>query len=118
MVVVKMNSKEAFLIDTLKEIGCSMSNKGFEYTKTVVLLVLKDKNILNKVTKCLYPEVAKFYINWGATASKIERSIRYTKDSVCYQNNEKFLKIFKGQVSMRTGTVSNSVFIACIADYV
>ena len=113
-----MKNKEDFLIDTLKEIGCSISNKGFEYTKAAVLLVLKDKNILNKITKSLYPEVAKLYVSWGATASKIERSIRYTKDCVFYQSNAEYLKIFRGQVSKRTGTVSNSVFIACIADYV
>ena len=113
-----MKSREDFLIETLKEIGCSISNRGFEYTKSAVLFVLKDKNVLNKITKYLYPEVAKLYINWGATASKIERSIRYTKDCVFSQPNIEYLKIFKGQASRRTGKVSNSVFIACIADYV
>lgn len=115
---MKIEKQENFLVETLKQIGCPISNRGFEYTKAAVLLVLKDKNALNKITKYLYPEVAKLYISWDATERQVERAIRYVKECIFSKTNQEYLKIFKGQISERTGKISNSVFIACIADYV
>lgn len=48
--------------------------KGYQYLREAIIIAVEDMEVINAVTKILYPEVAK---RFGTTASRVERAIRH-----------------------------------------
>ena len=58
----------------IHEIGVPAHIKGYQYLREAILLAVEDMDVINAVTKVLYPEVAR---RFSTTPSRVERAIRH-----------------------------------------
>lgn len=99
----------------LREIGVPAHVKGYQYLREAIMLSVKDISMINMVTKCLYPEVARRY---HSTASRVERSIRHAIEIAWNRGELSILQKFFGHpITYMHSKPTNSEFIAMIADY-
>ena len=95
-------------------IGIPAHIKGYQYLREAIILTINDMDIINAVTKVLYPEVAK---KFGTTPSRVERAIRHAIEVAWDRGDIEVLQKFFGYtVSNIKGKPTNSEFIAMIAD--
>ena len=107
-------SLEAMVTDIIHEIGVPAHIKGYQYLREAILLTVNDMEIINAVTKALYPAVAK---KFGTTPSRVERAIRHAIEVAWDRGDIETLQRFFGYtVSNVKGKPTNSEFIAMIAD--
>ncbi|MCD7918376.1 MAG: sporulation transcription factor Spo0A [Clostridiales bacterium] len=98
----------------IHEIGVPAHIKGHQYLREAILITVQDMDVINAVTKVLYPEVARRY---GTTASRVERAIRHAIEVAWDRGDiETLQKYFGYTVSNAKGKPTNSEFIAMIAD--
>ena len=107
-------SLEAAVTDIIHEIGVPAHIKGYQYLREAIILTIKNMDMINAVTKVLYPEVAKKY---DTTPSRVERAIRHAIEVAWDRGDIEVLQKFFGYtVSNIKGKPTNSEFIAMIAD--
>lgn len=100
----------------IHEIGVPAHIKGYQYLRESILMSVENMDIINAVTKALYPAVAAQY---GTTASRVERAIRHAIEVAWDRGDlETLQKYFGYTVSNAKGKPTNSEFIALIADRV
>ena len=105
---------EAVVTDIIHEVGVPAHIKGYQYLREAIILTIKDMDMINAVTKVLYPEVAK---RFGTTPSRVERAIRHAIEVAWDRGDIEVLQRFFGYtVSNIKGKPTNSEFIAMIAD--
>ena len=105
---------EAVVTDIIHEIGVPAHIKGYQYLREAIILTIKDMDMINAVTKVLYPEVAK---KFNTTPSRVERAIRHAIEVALDRGDIEVLQKFFGYtVSNIKGKPTNSEFIAMIAD--
>ena len=105
---------ETLITSIIHEIGVPAHIKGYQYLREAILIAVDDMDVINAVTKVLYPEVAKRY---GTTASRVERAIRHAIEVAWDRGDlETLQKYFGYTVSNAKGKPTNSEFIAMIAD--
>ena len=105
---------ESTVTAIIHEIGVPAHIKGYQYLRESILIAVKDMDVINAVTKVLYPEVAK---RFGTTASRVERAIRHAIEVAWDRGDlETLQKYFGYTVSNVKGKPTNSEFIAMIAD--
>ena len=105
---------ESTVTAIIHEIGVPAHIKGYQYLRESILIAVKDMDVINAVTKVLYPEVAK---RFGTTASRVERAIRHAIEVAWDRGDlETLQKYFGYTVSNTKGKPTNSEFIAMIAD--
>ena len=98
----------------IHEIGVPAHIKGYQYLREAISLTVADMEIINAVTKVLYPAVAK---KFNTTASRVERAIRHAIEVAWDRGDlETLQKYFGYTVSNAKGKPTNSEFIAMIAD--
>ena len=98
----------------IHEIGVPAHIKGYQYLREAIIIAVGDMDVINAVTKILYPEVAK---RFGTTASRVERAIRHAIEVAWDRGDlETLQKYFGYTVSNAKGKPTNSEFIAMIAD--
>ena len=98
----------------IHEIGVPAHIKGYQYLREAILIAVDDMDVINAVTKVLYPEVAK---RFGTTPSRVERAIRHAIEVAWDRGDlETLQKYFGYTVSNAKGKPTNSEFIAMIAD--
>ena len=98
----------------IHEIGVPAHIKGYQYLREAIVMTVEDMDIINAVTKILYPEVAK---RFNTTASRVERAIRHAIEVAWDRGDlETLQKYFGYTVSNAKGKPTNSEFIAMIAD--
>jgi len=98
----------------IHQIGVPAHIKGYQYLRTAILLTVKDNDIINSVTKVLYPSVAKKY---QTTTSRVERAIRHAIEVAWDRGDVDTLNSYFGYtVQNNRGKPTNSEFIAMIAD--
>ncbi len=98
----------------IHEVGVPAHIKGYQYLREAILIAVNDMDVINAVTKVLYPEVAK---RFGTTASRVERAIRHAIEVAWDRGDlETLQKYFGYTVSNTKGKPTNSEFIAMIAD--
>ena len=106
---------EAVVTEIIHEIGVPAHIKGYQYLREAIILTINDMEMINAVTKVLYPEVAK---RFGTTPSRVERAIRHAIEVAWDRGDLEVLQKFFGYtVSNIKGKPTNSEFIAMIADY-
>ena len=100
--------------DIMRQIGVPAHIKGYHYLRDGIVLAVKDHNMINAVTKQLYPTIAKMN---DTTSSRVERAIRHAIE-VAWGRGEPAVveNIFGYTVSASKGKPTNSEFIAMIAD--
>ena len=98
----------------IHDVGVPAHIKGYQYLREAILIAVEDIDVINAVTKVLYPEVAK---RFGTTASRVERAIRHAIEVAWDRGDlETLQKYFGYTVSNAKGKPTNSEFIAMIAD--
>ena len=98
----------------IHEIGVPAHIKGYQYLREAISLAVEDMDVINAVTKVLYPAVAR---KFGTTASRVERAIRHAIEVAWDRGDlETLQKYFGYTVSNVKGKPTNSEFIAMIAD--
>ena len=105
---------EATVTDIIHEIGVPAHIKGYHYLREAIILTINNMEMINAVTKVLYPEVAK---RFNTTPSRVERAIRHAIEVAWDRGDVEVLQKFFGYtVSGIKGKPTNSEFIAMIAD--
>ena len=102
---------------TLKELGISPRLLGYKYLTDAITMVIDDETLVQRrVTKELYPNIAK---KNNTSMSRVERAIRTCIITSYDRGNLKLLnEMFGYSISPRTGTATNTEFIATVAEYV
>jgi len=107
-------SIDTLVTDVIHEIGIPAHIKGYQYVREAIILAVNDPEIINSVTKVLYPTVARKYLT---TPSRVERAIRHAIEVAWDRGDiETIQKYFGYTVSNIKGKPTNSEFIAMIAD--
>ncbi len=107
-------SLETLVTAIIHEIGVPAHIKGYQYLREAILIAVEDMDVINAVTKVLYPEVAK---RFGTTASRVERAIRHAIEVAWDRGDLETLQRYFGYtVNSAKGKPTNSEFIAMIAD--
>ena len=98
----------------LREMGMRQDIKGYKYVKYAISLTVDNESVLDAITKGLYPEVAK---KFRTTPARAERAIRHAVEST-FDNipTELLHSIFGNSISRHSGKVTNSHFIAAMAE--
>ena len=110
----KAPDMEAQVTKIIHQIGVPAHIKGYQYLRTAILLTIKDSDIINSVTKVLYPSVAKQY---STTTSRVERAIRHAIEVAWDRGDVDTLNSYFGYtIQNNRGKPTNSEFIAMIAD--
>ena len=98
----------------IHQIGVPAHIKGYQYLRTAILMTINDSDIINSVTKVLYPSVAKQY---RTTTSRVERAIRHAIEVAWDRGDVDTLNSYFGYtIQNNRGKPTNSEFIAMIAD--
>ena len=107
-------SIETLVTNIIHEIGVPAHIKGYQYLREAIIIAVNDMDVINAITKVLYPEGAK---NFGTTPSRVERAIRHAIEVAWDRGDLDTLQRFFGYtVSNTKGKPTNSEFIALIAD--
>ena len=105
---------ETRVTNMLHEIGIPAHIKGYHYLRDAIIMAVNDMDVLNAITKILYPTVAKKY---QTTSSRVERAIRHAIEVAWSRGKLDTLdELFGYTVSTGKGKPTNSEFIALIAD--
>ena len=105
---------EGMVTAIIPEIGVPAHIKGYQYLREAIILTVENMDVINAVTKVLYPEVAK---RFGTTPSRVERAIRHAIEVAWDRGDiETLQKYFGYTVNSAKGKPTNSEFIAMIAD--
>ncbi len=105
---------ELFVTKTIHSVGVPANIKGYQYLRDAIIMSIKDTELINAVTKQLYPRVASRH---NTSPSRVERAIRHAIEVACIRGNEEELyKLFGYTVQSNKGKPTNSEFIAMIAD--
>ncbi len=114
-----MPKKDTFDLETevtaiIQEVGIPANIKGYQYIRNAIILVVNNNDIINSVTKELYPEVAKMC---DTSPSRVERAIRHAIEVAWDRGDTETLnRMFGYTISVSKGKPTNSEFIAMIAD--
>ncbi len=105
---------EVMVTDILHQIGVPAHLKGYPYLRTGIILCIENRDMINHVTKELYPSIAKAH---RSTSTRVERSIRHAIESAWDRGNVEVLDAYFGYtIHTKKGKPTNSEFIAMIAD--
>ena len=113
-VAAREENLESRVTNMLHEIGIPAHIKGYHYLRDAIIMAVQDMDVLNAITKILYPTVAKKY---QTTSSRVEREIRHAIEVAWSRGKLDTLdELFGYTVSTGKGKPTNSEFIALIAD--
>jgi two-component system response regulator (stage 0 sporulation protein A) len=105
---------EIIVTNIIHEIGVPAHIKGYQYLRDSILMVVQDMDILNSITKQLYPAIA---IHNHTTASRVERAIRHAIEVAWSRGKMDTIdELFGYTVNHGKGKPTNSEFVALIAD--
>ncbi|MBQ9761564.1 MAG: sporulation transcription factor Spo0A [Oscillospiraceae bacterium] len=105
---------ESMVTSIIHEIGVPAHIKGYQYLREAIIIAVNDMDVINAITKVLYPQVAKTF---QTTPSRVERAIRHAIEVAWDRGDLDTLQRFFGYtVSNTKGKPTNSEFIALIAD--
>lgn len=114
--VIKMPAKnlELTISDILRHIGVPAHIKGYQYLRKSIELCINDPEMLQAVTKLLYPAVAKTF---STTPSRVERAIRHAIEVAWDRGDVDILSSYFGYtIQSNRGKPTNSEFIAMVSD--
>ncbi len=104
------------VIGLMHEVGVPAHIKGYRYLCEAIIMAVENPQVLEGMTKVLYPEVAKTF---GTTPSRTERAIRHAIEATWDRADMDVLKKYFGNtISPMRGKATNSEFIATMAEYI
>ena len=115
----KVEKKDAHDLETdvteiIHEIGVPAHIKGYQYLRDAIVMSVTDMEMLNSITKVLYPNIAEKY---QTTASRVERAIRHAIEVAWSRGKMDTIdEMFGYTIHNAKGKPTNSEFIALITD--
>lgn len=110
-----MNNKELRISNILKDLGVPANLCGYRYLKKAISLAISNMDLIDTITRGLYPIIAK---QCNSTPTRVERGMRHAIETGWVRGNiETEAKLFGYTVSEGKGKPTNSEFIATVADY-
>lgn len=105
---------ETDITKMLHELGIPAHIKGYQYLRDAISMVVRDREMMEAVTKILYPEIAKKNYT---SSSRVERAIRHAIEVAWGRGSLEVIdELFGYTISTGKGKPTNSEFIALIAD--
>ena len=105
---------EALVTNVIHEVGVPAHIKGYQYLREAIMMVVNNIDIINQITKQLYPDIAR---KFKTTPSRVERAIRHAIAVAWTRGQTETVdSIFGYTISAAKGKPTNSEFIAMIAD--
>ena len=105
---------ETDVTNIIHEIGVPAHIKGYQYLRDAIMMSVNDSEMLNSITKLLYPSIAKQH---KTTPSRVERAIRHAIEVAWSRGKLETLdSLFVYTIKNDKGKPTNSEFIAIIAD--
>ena len=105
---------EALVTNIIHEVGVPAHIKGYQYLREAIMMVVNDIDVINQITKSLYPQIAH---KFNTTPSRVERAIRHAIEVAWGRGQQEIVEnIFGYTISAAKGKPTNSEFIAMIAD--
>ena len=105
---------EADVTNIIHEIGVPAHIKGYQYLRDAIVMSVQDIEMLNSITKVLYPTIAKKY---DTTTSRVERAIRHAIEVAWSRGRMDTIDaLFGYTINHGKGKPTNSEFIALITD--
>ena len=107
---------ETDVTNIIHEIGVPAHIKGYQYLRDSIIMSVSDMEMLNSITKILYPTIAKKH---QTTPSRVERAIRHAIETSWARGSVEMIDcIFGYTVDDCKGKPTNSEFIAMLADHI
>lgn len=112
--IFKEESLESKITNIMHLVGIPAKLKGYQYIRESVIIFINNGNISNKITKDIYPEVAK---KFNTTPTRVERAIRHALE-ISWKNDRGSISnlLFGNPFMFQEKRPTNSEFIASIAD--
>ena len=105
---------ETDITKMLHELGIPAHIKVYQYLRDAISMVVRDREMMEAVTKILYPEIAKKNYT---SSSRVERAIRHAIEVAWGRGSLEVIdELFGYTISTGKGKPTNSEFIALIAD--
>ncbi len=105
---------EKDVTEMIHELGVPAHIKGYQYLREAIMMSVEDMDMLNSITKILYPSIAK---KFDTTPSRVERAIRHAIEVAWSRGKMETLDaLFGYTINTGKGKPTNSEFIALIAD--
>jgi two-component system response regulator (stage 0 sporulation protein A) len=109
-----MQTLEEDVTEIIHEVGVPAHIKGYQYLREAIIMCVNNMDMLNSITKILYPEIAK---KFQTTPSRVERAIRHAIEVAWSRGKMDTLdELFGYTISNGKGKPTNSEFIALITD--
>ena len=109
-----MKSLEEDVTGIIHEVGVPAHIKGYQYLREAIIMSVNNMDMLNSITKILYPSIAK---KFQTTSSRVERAIRHAIEVAWSRGKMDTLDdLFGYTISNGKGKPTNSEFIALITD--
>ncbi|MBQ3565839.1 MAG: sporulation transcription factor Spo0A [Oscillospiraceae bacterium] len=110
----KSDDIKVIVTDIIHQLGVPAHIKGYHYLREAILSSLENSELLESVTKMLYPTIAE---KFDTTSSRVERAIRHAIEIAWDRGNLDMLNSFFGYtVNTCKGKPTNSEFIALVTD--
>ena len=111
---VHTSNLEELVTECIHDLGVPAHIKGYQYMRTAIMMVVENMELLNYITKQLYPTIAKKY---QTTSSRVERAIRHSIEVAWSRGKAEVVDdIFGYTIDNNKGKPTNSEFIAMVAD--
>ena len=108
------NDLETQITGIIHQIGVPAHIKGYQYLRCAIMMTVENADLINSITKELYPSVAKAF---GTTSSRVERAIRHAIEVAWDRGDVDVINSYFGYtVQSQRGKPTNSEFIALISD--
>ncbi len=105
---------ESDVTSIIHEIGVPAHIKGYQYLRDAIIMSVNDMEMLNSITKILYPTIAKKHMT---TPSRVERAIRHAIEVAWSRGKMDTIDdLFGYTINTGKGKPTNSEFVALIAD--
>lgn len=112
--IVDEKATEKLVTEYISGIGIPASIKGYYYSRTAIIMLIKEPDYMNYVTKNLYPDIARVY---KTTPSRVERAIRHAVEIAWQRGNvEEINKVFGYTINSEKRKPTNSEFLGKLAD--
>lgn len=103
------------ITEILHQIGVPAHIKGYNFLRQAIILAVIDRDLINSITKKLYPQVAELQ---GTSSTRVERAIRHAIEIAWDRGHQDvFNKYFGYTIDGLRGKPTNSEFIAMISDW-
>lgn len=110
----KEDNLEALVTNIIHEVGVPAHIKGYQYLRDAIIMSVDNREVINSITKVLYPTIAKMN---KTTPSRVERAIRHAIEVAWSRGKMDTIdELFGYTIHTGKGKPTNSEFIALIAD--